>query len=30
MSVREMLEPFLVGHTEGHLTQLREILAARS
>jgi hypothetical protein len=30
MTVREMLEPFLVGHTEGHLTQLREILAARS
>jgi len=28
MTVREMLEPFLVGHTEGHLTQLREILAA--
>jgi DinB superfamily len=30
MSVREMLEPFLIGHTEGHLTQLREILAAQS
>jgi len=30
MTVREMLEPFLVGHTEGHLTQLREILAAQS
>jgi hypothetical protein len=30
MTVREMLEPFLVGHTEGHLTQLREILTARS
>jgi hypothetical protein len=28
MTVREMLEPFLVGHTEGHVTQLREILAA--
>jgi hypothetical protein len=28
MSVREMLEPFLVGHTEGHVTQLREILGA--
>jgi hypothetical protein len=27
MTVREMLEPFLVGHTEGHLAQLREILA---
>ena len=27
MTVREMLEPFLVGHTEGHVTQLREILA---
>jgi hypothetical protein len=26
--VRQMLEPFLVGHTEGHVTQLREILAA--
>jgi hypothetical protein len=30
MTVREMLEPFLVGHSEGHLTQLREILAAHS
>jgi hypothetical protein len=30
MTVREMLEPFLVAHTEGHLSQLREILAARS
>jgi hypothetical protein len=30
MTVREMLEPFLVGHTEGHATQLHEILAARS
>jgi hypothetical protein len=29
MTVRAMLEPFLVGHTEGHVTQLREILAAR-
>ena len=28
MTVREMTEPFLVGHTEGHVTQLREILAA--
>ena len=28
MSVRQMLEPFLVGHTEGHVNQLREILAA--
>jgi hypothetical protein len=28
MTVREMLEPFLVGHTEGHVTQLREILGA--
>lgn len=28
MSVRDMLEPFLVGHSEGHVTQLREILAA--
>jgi hypothetical protein len=28
MTVRQMLEPFLVGHTEGHVTQLREILAA--
>ncbi|HYK95799.1 MAG TPA: DinB family protein [Candidatus Dormibacteraeota bacterium] len=27
LTVREMLEPFLVGHTEGHVTQLREILA---
>ena len=30
MTVREMTEPFLVGHTEGHVTQLREILAKRS
>ena len=28
LTVREMLEPFLVGHSEGHVTQLREILAA--
>jgi hypothetical protein len=28
MAVRDMLEPFLVGHTEGHVTQLREILDA--
>ena len=28
MTVRDMLEPFLVGHTEGHVTQLREILEA--
>ena len=28
MTVREILEPFLVGHSEGHVTQLREILAA--
>jgi hypothetical protein len=28
MTVRAMLEPFLVGHTEGHVIQLREILAA--
>jgi hypothetical protein len=28
MTVPEMLEPFLVGHSEGHVTQLREILAA--
>ena len=28
LTVREMLEPFLVGHTEGHVTQLREVLAA--
>jgi hypothetical protein len=28
MTVRDMLEPFLVGHSEGHVTQLREILAA--
>lgn len=26
MSVREQLEPFLVGHTEGHVAQLREAL----
>ena len=29
MTVRDQLEPFLVGHTEGHVTQLREALAAR-
>jgi hypothetical protein len=28
MTVRDMLEPFLVGHSEGHVTQLEEILAA--
>jgi hypothetical protein len=28
MTVREMLDPFLVGHTEGHVSQLREILEA--
>ena len=28
MTVRDMLEPFLVGHTEGHVTQLQEILDA--
>jgi hypothetical protein len=28
MNVRDMLEPFLVGHSEGHVTQLREILVA--
>lgn len=28
MTVRDMLEPFLVGHLAGHVTQLREILAA--
>lgn len=27
LTVREMLEPFLVGHMEGHVVQLREILA---
>jgi DinB family protein len=27
LTVREMLEPFLVGHLEGHVVQLREILA---
>jgi hypothetical protein len=27
MQVRDMLEPFLSGHVEGHVTQLREILA---
>ena len=29
LSVRDQLEPFLVGHTEGHVVQLREALAAR-
>jgi hypothetical protein len=29
MTVREQLDPFLVGHTEGHVQQLREALAAR-
>lgn len=29
LTVREMLEPFLVGHMEGHVVQLREILAGR-
>jgi hypothetical protein len=28
MAVSDMLEPFLVGHIEGHVRQLREILAA--
>jgi DinB superfamily len=28
MRVRDMLEPFLAGHLEGHVTQLREILTA--
>ena len=28
MTVRELLGPFLVEHTEGHVRQLREILAA--
>jgi hypothetical protein len=27
MTVRDQLEPFLVGHTEGHVNQLREALA---
>jgi hypothetical protein len=27
LTVRDMLDPFLVGHTEGHVSQLREILA---
>jgi len=27
MAVSDMLEPFLVGHIEGHVRQLREILA---
>lgn len=29
LTVGEMLEPFLVGHMEGHVVQLREILAGR-
>jgi hypothetical protein len=29
MAVSDMLEPFLVGHLEGHVRQLREILAER-
>ncbi|HEV2006048.1 MAG TPA: DinB family protein [Candidatus Limnocylindrales bacterium] len=28
LKVKDMLEPFLAGHLEGHVTQLREILAA--
>jgi len=28
MAVSDMLEPFLVGHIEGHVRQLREILAS--
>ena len=28
ITVRDMLEPFLVGHSEGHVSQLEEILAA--
>lgn len=28
MTVRDMLEPFLVGHSEGHVSQLQEILQA--
>jgi hypothetical protein len=28
LRVRDLLEPFLGGHLEGHVTQLREILAA--
>jgi len=28
LTVKEMLEPFLAGHLEGHVTQLREILTA--
>lgn len=28
MVVSDMLEPFLIGHVEGHVRQLREILAA--
>jgi hypothetical protein len=29
MTVRDQLEPFLVGHTEGHVLQLRDALAVR-
>src|SRR5258706_15689807 len=29
MGVSDMLEPFLVGHTEGHVRQLRAILTER-
>ena len=29
ISVREIAESFITGHIEGHVTQLREILAAR-
>jgi hypothetical protein len=28
MQIRDMLDPFLVGHTQGHVNQLREILDA--
>ena len=30
MAVSDMLEPFLVGHIEGHVRQLREILATNA
>ena len=29
MTVAEMLEPFVVGHLEGHIVQLRDAIAAR-
>jgi DinB family protein len=29
VSIRELAESFITGHAEGHVTQLREILAAR-